>query len=90
MIKRTIIPGSPDQRAILHPDPLTLDPPKWLPRFPGHRTEAVVAGRGQRPSQRTRPGPAWGHSPNTVLAGTDSRFSQKETCDKITVIMQGR
>lgn len=31
-----------------------------------------------------------GYSPKTVLAGTDSLFSQNDTCDKITVIMQGR
>lgn len=29
-------------------------------------------------------------SPKTVLAGTDSRLSQKETWDRITVMMQGR
>lgn len=30
------------------------------------------------------------HPPKTVRAGTDSRFSQKETWDRMTVIMQGR
>lgn len=30
------------------------------------------------------------YSPKTVLAGTDSLFSQNDTCDKITVMMQGR
>lgn len=30
------------------------------------------------------------HSPNTVRAGTDSRFSQKETWDRMTVMMHGR
>lgn len=28
--------------------------------------------------------------PKTVLAGTDSLLSQKETCERITVIMHGR
>lgn len=30
------------------------------------------------------------HSPNTVRAGTDSLFSQKETWDSMTVMMHGR
>lgn len=30
------------------------------------------------------------HLPKTVLAGTDSLLSQKETCERITVIMHGR
>lgn len=29
------------------------------------------------------------NSPKTVRAGTDSRLSQKETCDRITVMKQG-
>ena len=29
-------------------------------------------------------------SPKTVLAGTDSRLSQKDTCERMTVMIQGR
>ncbi|TNN65527.1 hypothetical protein EYF80_024205 [Liparis tanakae] len=29
------------------------------------------------------------HSPNTVLAGTDSLFSQKDTWERMTVMMHG-
>lgn len=30
------------------------------------------------------------HSPNTVLAGTDSLLSQNDTWERMTVMMQGR
>lgn len=30
------------------------------------------------------------HSPNTVLAGTDSLFNQKDTWERMTVMMHGR
>lgn len=32
----------------------------------------------------------WKHSPNTVLAGTDSLFSQKDTWERITVMIHGK
>lgn len=30
------------------------------------------------------------HLPNTVLAGTDSLFNQKDTWERMTVMMHGR
>lgn len=76
-------------REAVTPDPHRRAPPT-RPRL--QRQVGQTALRSQRlwlwgrSEEATGPG----HSPNTVLAGTDSRFSQKDTWDRITVMMQGR